>query len=718
MNLRLVRARCWIASALLIFGALAPGMTAFGQANPTPTPRGSYVISQDIYVRGGPGEFFLPVGRLVAGNPLVPLSRNAAGDWILIAYNRGFGWIRRDLAYWSIATDDLPLYDESNLTPTPVSPDPTTTPFIPTATPPSNYVNVGERGAFVRVGPGLTYDVRGYLLDGDAIDAVGRSESTDWILIRFEDGFAWISRLVAQWNIDLESLPVLMPPLLTPSATPTNTATPTRTPTPTRTFTPTPTSTPTNTSTATRTPSVTRTPTETVTSTATPTATNTATLTSTTPPTATLTPTVLATVVATEGAGIAVFPTNTRRVAQAATSTRTPSPTPTSRPSNTITRNATSTQTTTSTTTPSATVEPTETFTASPTYSETPTSTLTSTRTRTPTRTLTSVTTNTSEPEVVVTTGATAQIAQLVTSEPTANSVVSTLAAQATRLAVEAELTAAAAEVQPSTQSASPGETGTLTATPRPTRTSTLTSTTSPTITPSSTRTSTPTRTAVPDTATFTTEPTETATHTATSTHTSTSTPTRTLTTTTTPTVAAAIVITVAEPTRDPQVTSVPEPSPAADESAAEDVAGLQPELIVGGLVLLAVLVYVGLYWRALVAGERYTSGFVINACPVCGRGDLIIEAKHDRVVGIPRTRHSVRCTVCRSTLRETSPRRWRYAVDRSANPTLFARLNGREIGEDALRALARGEVPETIQPPRRRAENPPTFEDITDDEG
>ncbi len=70
--------------------------TAPGDA--TSTPGGSYVLGADVFVRGGPGEFYLPVGALSVGDRVRGVSRNETATWVMITYSRGFGWIRRDLA--------------------------------------------------------------------------------------------------------------------------------------------------------------------------------------------------------------------------------------------------------------------------------------------------------------------------------------------------------------------------------------------------------------------------------------------------------------------------------------------------------------------------------------------------------------------------------------------------------------------------------------------
>jgi hypothetical protein len=116
-------------------------------------------------------------------------------------------------------------------------------------------------------------------------------------------------------------------------------------------------------------------------------------------------------------------------------------------------------------------------------------------------------------------------------------------------------------------------------------------------------------------------------------------------------------------------------------------------EAVLGGLGLLLVLGYIWLYLRAVAASERYAKGFVIDQCPVCQRGELLVDASTKRTLGIPQTRHIVRCSNCRSVLREVGYRRWRYAVDRLENIPLYDRLNNREVDEDTLKLLLENPV-------------------------
>ncbi|MEO8396055.1 MAG: hypothetical protein ABI700_23880, partial [Chloroflexota bacterium] len=136
----------------------------------TPTPIGSYVVAQDIYVRGGPGETYLPVGRLVANEPLLPTNRSDDGQWVMIRYYKSFGWIRRDLAYWDFDVDTLPSLDQTDLTPTSLYLTMTLTP-VPTGV----EVSAGEAGAFVRFGPGGTFPYIGAVVSGEYVEPVGQN---------------------------------------------------------------------------------------------------------------------------------------------------------------------------------------------------------------------------------------------------------------------------------------------------------------------------------------------------------------------------------------------------------------------------------------------------------------------------------------------------------------------------------------------------------------
>lgn len=633
------------------------------QTTPTPSPTavGNYVTARDIYVRGGPSEFFLPVGRLVEGSEVRPLNLSANGRWVLIQYNRGFGWIRRDLAVWADDIDSLPTLDESQLTPTSLASD------TPMPRPTGIQVSAGEAGAYVRFGPGVNFPYLGAVVSGEYVDPVGRNVEGDWILIRFRDGFGWVSRALLARNVALPNLPVLLPGALTPSATSPASLTPTASNTPTVTQTPSATATatliPTNTPVPTRTLGVTEAPSETVSVTASPTKTSTATETPMPTDTVTLTPSPAATDTPAPSAMPTFAPTNTQTASITPIPSRTPLPL------------ATPTETDVPTST--------YTFTSSPTLTETATPTETSSATATSTDTATSTAVPSETPTDAATAVSALQLATTVFSSATV-SPTGTMTETLTALPATAERTAT------DTPTESRLENATLTLTVRATVTSTprLVATETAEATPEAEASETPVlATEVVALPSESIEATETE-------------------------VIAASVTDAAEATAIVTRTPIILPTPVSSLPQAEsgNPPAVPPEAIVGGLFLLGVLIYVGLYWRGLAASDRYANGFVIQRCPVCHDGHLNVETRQSRVLGIPRPRSIVRCDTCRSVLREAGNHRWRYAVDPTENPTIYKRFNGKVIDESRLVALENSmpPAPPSVQPPAK----PPVFLD------
>lgn len=561
---------------------------------------GNIILPDSVYVRSGPSLDYVSIGELKGGDLVRPVNISDDGEWILVSYRGTYGWISRNLVRWYDNIDELPVLFAFALTPTIEPGSETATPFIPTETPLANYVLIDANTAYVRAGPGRTYERIGQLTAGAFVEnPVGRNENSTWILFHYGDGFGWISAFLVEWADDLNVLPIVDADNLTPSAT----------------------------FTASHTPTATDTPTSTATATDTATATNTATDTSTPTNTATHTPTATTT------------STATTTLTYTATATSTDTSTPTDEPT------ATHTLTSTPTDEPSAT----PTLTDEPTASNTPT--LEATETDESTSTATATNTSTDEPT-------TEAIALAVSTDvPTATDA-PTLTPTAT-----------------ATLTDEPTATSTLTNTPtdEPTATNTATSTTTDVPTATSTSTSTPT---IAPSATSTDEPTTQARETAEATVTDTSTPSATE-------IAALVESVQASPTQLTEIV-ITEVPPATDAGGGR----FPMEAVIGIILFLLVLLYVALYWNGLSSAGRYADGFVIEDCPVCRKGHLHVESKQERLLGIPRVKYTVRCDNCRSVLRETGNRRWRYAVDPMENPDLYERYNGREIMTGELAAL------------------------------
>ncbi len=616
---------------LVVSGMVAALVGAQSTPDVTPTPRPgiSSVIQQDIFVRAGPGQQYLPVGQLLAGNGVVPVARNAQGDWVLIIYRTSaYGWIRRDLATWVENIDALPVLSDDQLTPSPGffptnSPTPTVI-FLPTDTPSGNYVLLptDAQSGFVRAGPGRTFLRLGQLYPGDQVDPVGRDGDTVWILIRFEGGFGWIRADLVKWTTNLAALPILLPDNLTPTATftPSNTPTITLSPTASPSATVTPSSTPT------------LTPSSTATATALPTS------------TPTITPSATATLAPT--ASDTLIPSVTATLAPTATSTETPTATNTTAPTQTAAPSNTDTPV------------PTATFTAVPLTSETPAALA-----------VVPSTTPTFEPSLTFTSTPIPTLTLTVTPSAT-----DTATATASATPAPPTATASATNLPP---------TATVIAVVLPTNTSV--SSPVPSITPFP-----PNATVIIIVPTAVSSPVP-----------STS-PTKNAATPT-PTQASGAV-NGAGATITPIVLSG---SPSAANGG-----GIPLEALLAGLIVLLIVIYIALYYRGIMAANRYAAGFVLERCPVCGQGHLTVEARQERLFGVPRPRRIVRCDECRSLLRETSPRRWRYAIDPIANPDLYRRYNGQEFDEETLVELAHEAAHGGQNPVPRSPASPPDFVD------
>ena len=81
--------RLFLSLLLLVMSLALVAVQTTPTPEPTQIPPYSVVVGADIYVRGGPGRQYPPVGQLVLGEIVRAVSRNADGDWVLIIYHSG-----------------------------------------------------------------------------------------------------------------------------------------------------------------------------------------------------------------------------------------------------------------------------------------------------------------------------------------------------------------------------------------------------------------------------------------------------------------------------------------------------------------------------------------------------------------------------------------------------------------------------------------------------
>lgn len=607
------------------------GITA--QEEATPTPNYSYINVEAARVRAAPSETSLSIGTLLRNARVIPYNRDESGNWVLVDYANSFGWIRRDLALWIEDIDSLPILAD-NLTPTPAPRTPSATPRLVTLTPVGSYV-IARVNVYVRTGPGLSFTPLGILRPGDVVEPVNIDETGTWVLIRFSFN---------QRNTEDDTAPTQVIDgfgwvarnvvLWTVDVF--------ELPilfddalTPTLTFTPS--YTPSATPSATTTETATVTPTSTATNTSAPTITPSLTATNTDIPTETPSPTMTNTDIPTE--------------TPSPTATNTETPTNTDIPSEITVEMPLATNTDIPTETPTSTVTATNTDipTETPTNTDVPTETPspTATNTDTPSETPSPTMTNTDLPSETPTATATEATSEVTVELP---------------LVVNTETPIGTALLSPTpTNTDMPSETPTLSGQATAIDESvSATATIPPDIVGAEVRT----QLALEMTRqilTFTPEATE----------------------ETTPESVVA-----QNPTETPIAPTVIT-SPDAPETS------IPAEAILAGIALFIIVGYVLLVWRGQSAVDRYTKGFIIEKCPVCRVGNLEVETRTVRILGIPRPRRTIRCDNCRSLLRETGAKRWRYAVDKLANIAMYDRYNGLEVDERALQKLAQNPIQE-----------------------
>ena len=183
--------------------------------------------------------------------------------------------------------------------------------------------------------------------------------------------------------------------------------------------------------------------------------------------------------------------------------------------------------------------------------------------------------------------------------------------------------------------------------------------------------------------------------------------PTATDTPTAPPTVLPALP---QEPPAEPPQGETPGGGLSGFPGTVLDWFNSQPESTRIALPLgLVLMVYVVLYAFGSLGVGRYGTGFVIETCPVCQKGELSVVNRTRRTLGIPRVRRTVHCDYCGSVLRQVGRTSWRYTVDGDENPELFKRYNGREITDAELVTLGR---PTRMQMVTPEPDEPPEYLD------
>jgi uncharacterized protein YgiM (DUF1202 family) len=136
-------------------------------------------------LRSGPGVEFAIVGWLDYNETASIAGRNANSTWLQVQTASGVtGWVEVSLVALGPGTslDQVPVVEVTAATqPSPAASGPAPVTVTPV-------VDLNVRG-----GPGVQYDVVGWLRVGQAAQAVGRNQDGSWLKILHENRYGWVN---------------------------------------------------------------------------------------------------------------------------------------------------------------------------------------------------------------------------------------------------------------------------------------------------------------------------------------------------------------------------------------------------------------------------------------------------------------------------------------------------------------------------------------------
>lgn len=157
-----------------------------------------------------------------------------------------------------------------------------------------------------------------------------------------------------------------------------------------------------------------------------------------------------------------------------------------------------------------------------------------------------------------------------------------------------------------------------------------------------------------------------------------------------------------------PQAIASSPASPAV--TGGSSVVGAGGWFALGGLLVLAALIYGWRWGRGQHEIKRYAGGFPLKTCPTCQSGRLRLEEYVQRPLGVAVLRRSVHCDTCRSVLRQIRPGLWRYTIDPLVNLSLANEYNGHSFADADLLPFA--DLARAYEP-SMRSESPAISEDF-----
>lgn len=192
----------YVATATSIF-SLPITFTTTPPAPPTPQPpvTGTAIVTANfLNLRSGPAANFDILSKLVNGQSMTLLGRNADASWVNVSVpNVGSGWVsaRYILPYVPVAS--LPVISQTGVNPG--FPDP-----VPSG---------GQTGIVnayflnVRTGPAAYFRAFRVISNGEGVYLIARNLTNTWLLVQMADGHTgWVSSSYITTSYPIGNLPV------------------------------------------------------------------------------------------------------------------------------------------------------------------------------------------------------------------------------------------------------------------------------------------------------------------------------------------------------------------------------------------------------------------------------------------------------------------------------------------------------------------------------
>ncbi len=164
----------------------------------------AFVLTSVLNLRAGPGANFDVVTRLLSGDTMDVIGRNAGNTWVQVKLANGTtGWVSTRFVAVS-----LPITTYPQTSPTGITTPPYQQP-IPAGNNVVGFVTANPN-LIVRLGPGRVYDRIASVNLGEGVYLRGRNTPGSWLLVQIASGeIGWVNAAFIDTDYPIMTLPVI-----------------------------------------------------------------------------------------------------------------------------------------------------------------------------------------------------------------------------------------------------------------------------------------------------------------------------------------------------------------------------------------------------------------------------------------------------------------------------------------------------------------------------